>query len=245
MYFRGAGTNVIRDGQSSPPTLRCYRTLERREQRFRVRIGDWQHWDPRDRFRILNGKSLCVSGCAHTGRKWIARIIGIHNTSPLHAETWTPAAGWIVVAFEVAIPFGVGINDATDGAVFGCHLRFYSAPPTPISHNDDRYFVGSSQPIELLVVFTITVVHVHKRSGYVAVNRVSVIGGKLLRCMTGSGIDGQHWLLQLGNKSCGLQQFEDPLFRRRKQNIERLDMCVKPPFFEFRKYPLGIVLVIR
>ena len=75
---------------------------------------------------------------------------------------------------------GIGKYQAADGAVFGSDLGLDAAPGVVITRDDDLALHGNTHAIELLVVLRDTVVHVDELSGDVSVDRVRVIGGKLL-----------------------------------------------------------------
>ncbi len=63
--------------------------------------------------------------------------------------------------------------------------------------------------------------------------------------LVGGGIDGESRFLQLGGEFRRLDQFYDPHFRSRKQNVESLDVGVETPLLEFGQHPFGVVLVVR
>ncbi len=75
---------------------------------------------------------------------------------------------------------GVGVNQAANSAVFGCNLGLDAAPGVVVTRDDDFPLYGNTHAVELLVILGDTIVNVDERSGHVAVDRVSVIGGKLL-----------------------------------------------------------------
>ena len=74
----------------------------------------------------------------------------------------------------------IGKNEAADGAVLGSNLGLDTAPRVVIARDDDLALHGNAHAIELLVIFRDAVVHVDELSGDVSVDRVRVIGGKLL-----------------------------------------------------------------
>src|SRR5256885_6629329 len=74
----------------------------------------------------------------------------------------------------------VGVNQAANGAMFGGDLGFDPAPGMVVARDDNLSLHGNTHTVELFVVFGDSVVDVDQRSGHVAVDRVSVIGGKLL-----------------------------------------------------------------
>ncbi len=74
----------------------------------------------------------------------------------------------------------VGVNQAANGAVLGGNLGLDAAPGVVVARDDNLSLDGDAHALELLVVLGDSVVDVDKRSGDVAVDRVSVIGGQLL-----------------------------------------------------------------
>src|SRR5262245_66501710 len=86
--------------------------------------------------------------------------------------------------------------------MFSRDLRLDAAPGISVTRNYDLVFYGDAQPIELLIVARQTVVYVDQVGGYVAVDRVSVVGRQLLTLLVGSWIASHRRLLQLGNVFC-------------------------------------------
>ncbi len=103
-------------------------------------------------------------------------------------------------AAGVAVVARIGVDDAADGAVFRTNLRLDAAPGVAVARNNDRAFHGNAAAIEHFVIFGQTVIHVDQRRSHVAVNRIGVVGGQLLRRLIRSGIFGNDWLLQLGGE---------------------------------------------
>ena len=99
MHLRRPGADVVRDGQRPAPTFRSYRTLQRREQRQRIGIGNRKHRNLSDRLRFLDRKPLGIRRRSHPRSQRIAGIVGVHHAAALHAFSRPPAAGGIVVAF--------------------------------------------------------------------------------------------------------------------------------------------------
>src|SRR5215813_5392856 len=74
VYCRGSWAYVVGDWQPAAPLLRGYRSLQRREHRGGIVIGNWQDRDLRDRFGIFDGKPLRLGSCANPRCKRIAGI---------------------------------------------------------------------------------------------------------------------------------------------------------------------------
>ena len=123
----------------------------------------------------------------------------------------------------------IGIDEAADRAVLGRDLGLDAAPGIAVARDDDRALDRDAHALELLVVVRDAVVDVDQRRGDVAVDRVGVVGGQLLGLLVGGGIDGQRRLLQLGGELRGLDQFDDALFRRGKEDVEGFDAARRGP----------------
>ena len=67
MHLRGPGTDVISDGQRAAPALRSDRSLQCREQRKRVGVGNRQHGNLGDRLRFFDRQALGIRGRATPG----------------------------------------------------------------------------------------------------------------------------------------------------------------------------------
>ena len=189
VHLGGPGPDVISDGQRAAPTLRSDRTMQRREQRKRVGIGNRKHGNFCDRLRFFDGEPLGVRGRSHTRRQRIAGIVGVHHAAALHALSRPPASVRIIVAVEITVAFRVGINDAAHRSVLAGDFGLDAAPARSVAGNHDRALDRNSQAIELLVVFAIAVVHVHQRSGHVSIDGIGVVGRKLLSGLAARGID--------------------------------------------------------
>ena len=109
-----------------------------------------------------------------------------------------------------------------------------AAPRIAVARDDDGALHGDAHALELLVVFRNAVVHVDERRGDVAVDGVRVVGGQLLGLLIRSGILRERRLLQLGGEfRCGLDEFDDALFRRGKEDVEMFDVRVEAPLLKF------------
>ena len=143
-----------------------------------------------------------------------------------------------------AVASRVGIDEASDGAVFGGDFGLDAAPSGAIARDDNGSLDRDAHAVEFLVVFAIAVVHVHQRSRYVAVGGISVVGWKLFGGLIRGGIDGESGFLQLCAEFCGSDEFDDAFLRSGEEDVEILDVRVKSPFFEAGQDPLRVVFVI-
>ena len=99
---------------------------------------------------------------------------------------------------RVSVTFGIGIDDATNGAVLAGNFRFNAAPATAVASDHDSAFDGDAQAIKSFVIFAIAEIHVYQRSGDVSVDGICVVGGKLFGGLIGSGIDAEDRFLKFG-----------------------------------------------
>ncbi len=67
--------------------------------------------------------------------------------------------------------------------MFGGNFWFYAAPGVQILGDHDCAFDRNAQAVELFVVFGQAVIYEDEWSGYVAIDRISVVGGQLLRLL--------------------------------------------------------------
>ena len=238
------GADVIGDGEPASPGFRCDGTFKGREQGLRVGVGDGKNRDLGDGLCVFDVEAFGAGNGADSGRKRIAGIVGVHDAAALHAVRGTPSATGIVVAMEEAVATRIGIDEASDGAVFGGDFGLYAAPPGAISRDHDRSFDRDTHPVEFFVVLTIAIVHVDERRSNVAVGGVGIVGRELFGSLIRRGIGGEGWFLQFGAEFCGSNEFNDALLRSGKEDIEILDSGVKPPLLEAGQDPLSVVFVI-
>ena len=198
MNFRRARAEVIGDGQGAAPGVGNDISFERGQQRLRVGVGNRQHGNFGEGLGVFQVEALGIFRGADAGRERIARIDRhVHHAAALHAVARTPCAVGENVALRVAVIGGIGIDEASDGAVLGRDFGLDAAPGIAVARDHDGAFDRNAQAFELLVVIRDAVVDVDQRRGDVAVDRVGVVGGQLLGLLVGGGIDGQRWFLQL------------------------------------------------
>jgi hypothetical protein len=87
----------------------------------------------------------------------------------LYAILRPEGAGGKVLSFEEAVVAGIGVDDAADGAMLGGNLWLDAAPRAAITRDHDSSLHRHAEAIELFVVFADTIVHVHQRSGHIAI----------------------------------------------------------------------------
>src|SRR6202008_2904779 len=120
-------------------------------------------------------------------------------------------ASGIVIAKKEAVTSGIGIDQASDCAVFGGDFRLDAAPSGAVARDDDGPLDRDAHAVEFFVVFAIAVVHVHQRGGDVAVGGVGVISRELFGSLIRRGIGGECRFLQLCVEFCGRDEFDAAL----------------------------------
>src|SRR5581483_757602 len=171
-------------------------------------------------------------------------MVCVHHASPLHTQLRPPPTLGIIIPVEEAILFRIGIDDAAHRSMFGCHLRLDTPPSLAISRNDNCAFHGNPEPIQLLVVLAVSIVHIYKRRGYVAIHGVRVVGRQLLSSLISCRIRRHDRFLELCPVNRWPDHFQNTLFGRGKENLESLDVRVISPLLELRQNPLRIFLVV-
>ncbi len=179
--FRGAGADVIGDGEAAAPPLRSHPAAQRSKKWLRVGIGDRQHRDFGNRGSVFHLQTFGVFCGADSRREripWIERHV--RDAAALGSIGRTKRSGGKCFTADESILMRVGVNQAANGAVLGGNLGLDATPGVEVSRDDNLPLNGDAHALELLVVLGDSVVDVDKRSGDVAVDRVSVIGGQLL-----------------------------------------------------------------
>ena len=244
--LRRPGTHVIGHWQRASPTLRNYVAFQRAQQGLRVPVGNRQHRNLRQRSHAFQLQALGVFRGADPRCERIARVNRqVHHAATLCPLARPPRSPRKNVPFEVAVFVRIGIDDAAHRSMLGRDLRLDSTPGMEVARNHNRALHRYSHALKLLIVFGDTVVHVHKRRRDIAICRIGVVDGKLLGLLVRCGINLYSRLLQLGNELFRLYEFDHSFFRSREEDFESFYFCIETPFFEFRKNPLCIVLVVR
>ena len=184
VHLGGTGSDVICDPQAAAPFPRGDRSSHRRQQRLCVSVGDRQHRDLREGRRARERQTLRPPRGADAGREGIPGIERhVHDAAPLHAVSGAPRSLGEHVAGLIPVVARVRVDEAPQRAVLGCHLRLDAAPGPAVTGDHDRPFYRHAQAVQSLIVGRDAVVHVHERSRDVAVGRVGVVGGELLRLL--------------------------------------------------------------
>src|SRR5258707_793040 len=244
--FRGAGPDVIGDAEAAAPSFRSHAASQGNKQWLRIRVGNRQDRDFRNRWSVFNFQTLGIFRCANARRERVTGIKGhVRDAPPLDSIRRTISAGGERLSLDESIFMRVGEYEAADSAVFGGNFRLDAAPGVEVARDDNLPLYRNAHALELLVVFRDSVVNIDERSGHVAIDRVSVIGGKLLGLLIGGGILHKRGLLELGNElRAAVDKLDETFFRRGKEDVKLLDVCVETKLLEFRGDPFGVVLVV-
>src|SRR5207302_968572 len=132
-----------------------------------------------------------------------ASVISISNRSALYSLFVAPRALRIDFAVGVTVVSRIRVDDAAHRAMLGCDFGLDASPASAITADDNRSPYGDAKPLELLVIITRAVIHVHQRAGYVAINRIGVVRRKLFGLLVGGRIAGDGRLLEPGHKFRG------------------------------------------
>ena len=109
-------------------------------------------------------------GCRYPWSERVARIErSVQHAASLRSLWRTHGPFGKGELLGVAVIRGIGIDDASDGAVLCCKLRLDASPGFSVAGNDDGSFDGDAVTGELLVVGNQAIVHVDQRCSHVAV----------------------------------------------------------------------------
>ena len=244
--FRGSGAEVISDAKAAAPTFRDYTAGQCSKQGLRVRIRDWQDRDFRDCWGVFDFQALGVFRGPHPRRERIAGIEWhVRDAAALDSIGWPISPGRVSLSLDKTVLVRIGINQEAHRAVLGGNFGLDAAPGVEITRDDNLALHGNAHAIELLVVFGDSVVDIHELSCDVAVDRVRVIGGKLLGLLVRRGVLRKRRFLELGNEfRTAFDELDEPFFRRREENVKLFDMRVEAKLLEFCGDPFGVLFVV-
>ena len=246
VHLRRTRAHVIGEGQSAAPGGRRHRSRQFRQQRLRVAVGNRHHRNLHQGGGVLEGQALGVLRRADSRSQRIAGINRhVHHASALRAVGVAERALGEDVALEIAVVVGVGVDQASDGAVLGRNLRLDAAPRPAVARDHDRTLHGDAQPVERFVIGRHAVVDVDQRRRHIPVGRVCVIHRQLLGMLGRRRVDALRGFHQLGREAGGRHHLEQPLLGSREQHVEALDLRIESPFLELREDPLRVFLVVR
>jgi hypothetical protein len=141
-----------------------------------IGIGDRQHGNLGDNGRIFAVETLGVFGGSDAWGERIAREVGVIDASALHSILGAARAFGEGIGDAVAIVGRVGVDNATDSAVFRGDFGLDAAPGSAVTGDDYGAFDADAEAIQFFVIFTGAVVDVDQRAGHVAIGGVGVIG---------------------------------------------------------------------
>ena len=245
MNLRWAGADVIGYAEAAAPSFRSHSPGQRRKQWLRVRIRNGQNRDFRNCRGVFDFQPLGVFRGSNSRCEGITRIEGhVRDAAALHSIRRAIGPGRECQALDKSVLMGVGVNQAANGAVFGCNLGLDAAPGVVVARDDDLPLHGNTQALELLVVLGDSVVDVDERSGHVAIDRVSVISGQLFGLLVRGGVLRKRRFLELGNElRAAFDKLNDAFFGRGKKNVKLFDVRIETELLEFCGDPFGVVLV--
>ncbi len=90
----------------------------------------------------------------------------LHRSS-LHGGVGPPRALGILVALEVAIIDGIGVDDDAGGSVLCRHEWLYAAEVLAIAHQDQLSFQVDAQLFQLLEIFRPAIIGVDNLGGHI------------------------------------------------------------------------------
>ena len=237
------GADVIGDRQAAPPGQGRQRSTQGLEQRPGVGVGDRQDGDGCQGRGLGAVEPLGVRrGTDIRGERVTGEQRHVEDRPPLDAAVHPIRACRVDVAPEVPIVARIRVDEAADGALFGRHLRFDTAPGSAIACDDDLSPNIDAVSFEVLVVGRHAVVHVHQLARDVAVDRVGVVGRQLFTLLIRRGIFHQRRFLQRRREPGRCHELQPPELWCREQHPELLDLGVVPPFGEPGRHEIGHVL---
>ena len=242
---RRARSDVIGNRQRSAPFLRRYGTRYRTQQRESIPVGDRQNGDLRQGGDVFAVQTPGRGSRADAGSERIAGILRhVHDRAALRAAVIAEGSLRVDVALEVAIVVRVGVDEATDGAVFGRNLRLDAAPRTAVAGDDDLSFDVDPAAPQLLVVFRYSEIHVDQITGHIAVDGVGVECRKLLTGLTRGQVLLQRCFGERGCEMLRTDHLQEATLWSREEHLEFLDCRFVPPRSEERGDEFRVVAVV-
>ncbi len=196
-----SGPQMVRQRQRPAPILRRHRSAERAQQRQRVGLREGQHGNLGERGRFGARQPLRIFYRADAGRQGIARVkrhVG-HRTALRPLGVAKGALG-IFVALKIAVLVRIGINEATDRAMFRRDLGLDAPPRAAIARDDDFAFHIDASFGQRFVVLGHAEIHIDQLAGNIAVDGVSVVSRQLFRHQARGRVLRQGRLLQRGGE---------------------------------------------
>ena len=163
----------------------------------------------------------------------------VHHAAALRAVLGAIGTARIHIALEESVVSRIGIDQATDRAVFERHLGLDAAPAGAITRQHDLALDADVHLLQALEVRGHAVVHIHDFSGHVAVAGVGVVEGRLI---AGVRIFRQHRFLDPQRELFRRHQFNGGLERPRHHGLELLDARVEAKRLELGERVIGNAL---
>src|SRR5665213_3889741 len=119
MHTRRTGPDLVRDWQRTTPIARRDVARDCREKRFCICVPDRKNGDLCEDLHVLEREPLCILGCTHSRCQRITLIEShLHNAAALNTVRSTRRTHREGVVLGVAVVGWIGVDDATDRAMF-------------------------------------------------------------------------------------------------------------------------------
>ncbi len=243
--FCRAGSEVVGDRESAPPTGWGHGSFQGGEQGLGVRIGDRKHGDLEHRCGIRDGQAHRVLCGPDLGRKRIAGIEGhIHHGSALHTFGRAVPSFGINIARRITIIAWVRIDETTDGAMFGSQLGFEAPPTATVTHDDNLILHADAAPREFLVIVRHALIHISQLGNHVSVRAIDVVGRQRVAGLDRCAVSVHRRFPEAGFERDGRNHFQGHFHRRGIENLKGLDVRVPSPFTELFENKFRVFLVV-
>src|SRR5665213_1325539 len=245
MHSRRTGPDLVRDRQRTTPIVRCYLARDCREKRLCICVPDRKNGDLCKDLHVLEREPLCILGCTHSRCQRITLIQShLHHAATLNTVWRARRTHRESVVLRVAVVGGIGVDDATDRAMFTRDLRLDTAPRSAVTRDHDRSLHGYAAACEFIIVGRNSVVDIYQRARNVAINRVGIVRRKLLRRLVSCRIARYRWLSKLRDETRRCDHFKLSFLRCREEHIELFYVRIPSSILELCQQPLGVGLVV-
>ncbi len=178
MHLRRSWSHVIGEWQRALPTTRRLRSAQVRHDGRRVAVRQRSHGNGRQVGGFVRRDALACGQIRNRSNTRRSRVAGIAkqvlHRAALDAGIGTPRPFGILVALEVAIVPGIGVDDDPGRAVLRCQKRLHPAKVLAIADDDDLALHVDSQLLQLLEVVGPTVVRINHFGSDVAGRRIFI-----------------------------------------------------------------------
>ena len=156
-----AGPDVIGKRQAALPLARDVRAAEIREDCGSVLRIDGHSWNVRKIRGVGGREALGIGSCGHSRRERVAGInLCVFHGAALDAGHGAPGAVGEHVARNVAVVFGIGINNEGQSLVLFSEFCFDAAIAAAVASDCDFSGDADSQLFELAIIRLHAVIHI-------------------------------------------------------------------------------------